>query len=140
MGYSAVVRDLVWTMELMGFGGSARIAQTLARGHQAQQGTRSPLGAQFFTKEPTAQQMAALVLPPQSEVPQAFCFGSRFAVHFSIFQKHVGKPRNRASLWRYWPNPFVRQYREIFENSEGNVYAKARPPLAPDELYARLHA
>jgi hypothetical protein len=31
MSYSAVVRDLVLTMDQMGFGGGLRIAQTLAR-------------------------------------------------------------------------------------------------------------
>jgi transposase InsO family protein len=201
MSYSAVVRDLVLTMDQMGFGGSMRIAQTLAREGvklsketvrrwrkcsrkpkpepQTKGGSilkaskpnhvwmiditeipgffnlfrfklavvldvfsRMPLAAQFFTKEPTAEQMAGLVLhgaskhtPPKHFVSDQ---GSQFTSQVfrntlaSLGIKHrfgaIGQTGSCAIIERFW-----RTLKEM-------CLLKMRPPLAPDDLYARLHA
>jgi transposase InsO family protein len=104
--------------------------------------SRMPLAAHFFTKEPTAHQMAALVLHAASKhtSPKHFVSdqGSQFTSQFfrntlaSLGIKHrfgaIGQTGSCAIIERFW--------KTLKEMSR----LKTRPPLAPDDLYARLHA
>jgi hypothetical protein len=104
--------------------------------------SRIPLAAQFFTNAPTAEQMATLVLSAASKhtPPKHFVSdqGSQFTSQISrctlasLGIKHrfgaIGQSGSIAMIERFW-----RTMKEM-------CLLKTRPPLAPDDLYSRLHA
>jgi transposase InsO family protein len=104
--------------------------------------SRMPLAAQFFTKEPTAQQMADLVKhaaakhsPPKHFISDQ---GSQFTSQ--IFRNALASLRINQRFGAIGQTGSVAIIERFWRTLKEMLLLKVRPPLHPDDLHARLRA